>query len=101
MCGPGVRNSTVGIVGFGRIAQEVAKRLIPFKPKKIIYSNRSNSREQEAREIGVERVEFEQLLAKSDFVILVKIKEKRKYHAFSIQFNSNFSYAHCHQKHNI
>lgn len=71
MCGPGIRNSTVGIVGFGRIAQEVAKRLIPFKPKRLIYSNRSASRENEAKEIGVERVTFEQLLASSDFVILV------------------------------
>lgn len=71
MCGPGIRNSTVGLVGFGRIAQEVAKRLIPFKPKKLLYSNRSSSREAIAKEIGVERVPFEQLLASSDFVILV------------------------------
>lgn len=71
MCGPGLRNSTIGLVGFGRIAQEVAKRLTPFKPKRLIYSNRSASREKEAKEIGVERVPFEQLLASSDFVILV------------------------------
>lgn len=74
MCGPGIRNSTVGIVGFGRIAQEVAKRLIPFKPKRLLYSNRSASREKEAKEIGVERVAFEQLLASSDFVILVSCR---------------------------
>lgn len=71
MCGPAIKNSTIGIVGFGRIAQEVAKRLKPFKPKRLIYSNRSNSREQEAREIGVERVTLDQLLASSDFVILL------------------------------
>lgn len=71
MCGPAIKNSTVGIVGFGRIAQEVAKRLIPFKPKKLIYSNRSDSREQAAKEMGVERVTFDQLLSTSDFVILL------------------------------
>lgn len=71
MCGPAIKNSTVGLVGFGRIAQEVAKRLIPFKPKRLVYSNRSSSREKEAKEIGVERLDFEELLAVSDFVILL------------------------------
>lgn len=71
MCGPAIKNSIVGIVGFGRIAQEVAKRLKPFKPNRIVYSNRSNSREKEAKEIGAERVAFEELLKISDFVILL------------------------------
>lgn len=71
MCGPSIKNSTVGIVGFGRIAQEVAKRLLPFKPQRIVYSNRSDSREKEAKALGVERVTFEQLLNVSDFVILL------------------------------
>lgn len=71
MCGPAIKGSTIGIVGFGRIAQEVAKRIIPFKPKRIIYSNRSNSREKEAREVGAERVSVEQLFSTSDVVILL------------------------------
>lgn len=71
MCGPAIKNSTIGIVGFGRIAQEVAKRLKPFKPKRIIYSNRSDSRSKEAKEIGAERATIEQLLATSDFVIIL------------------------------
>lgn len=71
MCGPAIRDTTIGIVGFGRIAQEVAKRLIPFKPKRIIYSNRTNSRDKEAKEIGAQRVTIEQLLSSSDVVILL------------------------------
>lgn len=71
MCGPAIKDTTIGIVGFGRIAQEVAKRIIPFKPKRIIYSNRSNSREKEAREVGAERVSIEKLLSTSDVVILL------------------------------
>jgi len=71
MCGPGIKNSTVGIVGFGRIAQEVVKRIIPFKPKSIIYTNRSASREKEAKELGVQRVPLNELLTTSDFVILL------------------------------
>lgn len=66
MCGPGLQNSTVGIVGFGRIGQEIAARLKPFKPKRIIYFNRSEKAE--AREIGAERVTFDELLAESDFI---------------------------------
>lgn len=69
MCGPGLNGSTVGIVGFGRIGQEVAKRLKPFNVKHIIYYNRSE-REKEAKEIGAERADFETLLQRSDFVIV-------------------------------
>lgn len=67
MCGPGLKNSTVGIVGFGRIGQEIAKRLKPFNPKQIIYFNRSE-KPREAQEIGAERVSFDELLQHSDFI---------------------------------
>ncbi|VEN46808.1 unnamed protein product [Callosobruchus maculatus] len=67
MCGPGLKDSTVGIVGFGRIGQEIAKRLKPFNPKRIIYYNRSE-RKKEAEQIGAERASFEDLLAQSDFI---------------------------------
>lgn len=67
MCGPGLKDSIVGIVGFGRIGQEIAKRLKPFNPKRIIYYNRSE-KTKEAQEIGAERVTFNQLLEQSDFI---------------------------------
>lgn len=69
MCGPGLSGSVVGIVGFGRIGQEVAKRLKPFNVKKIIYYNRSE-RAEEAKQIGASRVAFDDLLKESDFVIV-------------------------------
>lgn len=68
MCGPGLKNATVGIVGFGRIAQQVARIIKGFKPKKIIFQNRSEKAE-EAKEIGAQRVTFDELLNASDFVI--------------------------------
>ncbi|XP_063699827.1 glyoxylate reductase/hydroxypyruvate reductase isoform X2 [Culicoides brevitarsis] len=68
MCGLGLKNSTVGIVGFGRIGFEVAKRLVPFKPKQILYFNRSEKPEF-AAETGAVRVSSNDLLANSDFVI--------------------------------
>lgn len=67
MCGPGLKDSTVGIVGFGRIGQEIAKRLKSFKPKQILYYNRSERRK-EADEIGCKRVSFDDLLKSSDFI---------------------------------
>lgn len=69
MCGPGLGGSVVGIVGFGRIGQEVAKRLKPFNVKKILFQNRSE-RAKEAQEIGATRVSFDELLKESDFVIV-------------------------------
>lgn len=68
MCGPGLNNSTVGIVGFGRIGQAVARRLKPFNVSKILYHGRSDK--PEAVETGAERVPFDELLQKSDFVIV-------------------------------
>lgn len=67
MCGPGLGGSTVGIVGFGRIGQEVAKRLKPFNVKDILYFNRSERAEAQA--IGARKVDFDTLLAQSDFVV--------------------------------
>lgn len=69
MCGRGLKGSTVGIVGFGRIGFEVAKRIYPFKPGRIVYFNRS-AKDEWANEIDAKQVDFNQLLAESDFVIV-------------------------------
>jgi glyoxylate/hydroxypyruvate reductase len=39
--GQDIQGSTVGFVGLGGIGQAIAKRLIPFEVKKIIYSGHS------------------------------------------------------------
>lgn len=67
MTGPGLAGSTVGIVGFGRIGQAVARRVQSFGTSKILYFNRSEK--QEAKEIGAIKVSFDELLSQSDFVI--------------------------------
>ncbi|CAG9564486.1 unnamed protein product [Danaus chrysippus] len=67
MTGPGLAGSTVGIVGFGRIGQAVARRVRAFNTAKILYYNRSEK--PEAKEIGACKVGFEELLTQSDFVI--------------------------------
>ncbi|XP_053983140.1 glyoxylate reductase/hydroxypyruvate reductase-like [Hylaeus volcanicus] len=68
MCGPGLSGSTVGIVGLGRIGMQVARILKSFNVAKILYTSRSVK--QEAREFGGEKIEFDELLRKSDFVIV-------------------------------
>ncbi|RVE48033.1 hypothetical protein evm_007345 [Chilo suppressalis] len=67
MTGPGLASSTVGIVGFGRIGQAVARRVKAFNTSKILYYNRSEK--PKARETGAVKVSFDELLRDSDFVI--------------------------------
>lgn len=68
MTGPGLSEAIVGIVGFGRIGQAVAKRVKSFNTAKILYFNRSEK--DEAKEIGATKVGFDELLKESDFVIV-------------------------------
>ena len=67
LCGKDIKNSTVGIVGLGRIGLAVAKRLIPFGVKDILYCGRS--RKSYDSEVNAKYVSFDELLAQSDFVI--------------------------------
>ena len=68
MCGVGLKNSTVGIVGFGRIGQAVAKRLIPFGVSQIVYSGRSKKPEE--KEFNAKFMSLDELVTISDFVIV-------------------------------
>jgi len=61
--------STVGIIGFGRIGKQVAKRLIGFGTKTIYTDLLEMSTEIEA-ELKVIRVDIDTLLAERDFVSL-------------------------------
>lgn len=68
MCGPALKGSTVGIIGFGRIGQEVARKLKAFRIAKILYTSRSEKKE--GKEIGAQQTTLEELLPASDFVIV-------------------------------
>ena len=67
LTGRSIRGSTVGIFGLGGIGLSVAKKLIAFDIKKIIYNNRKES--QIANNLGYEYVSFEKLLSESDYLI--------------------------------
>ncbi|GFN81606.1 glyoxylate reductase/hydroxypyruvate reductase-like protein [Plakobranchus ocellatus] len=68
MCGQGLDEATVGIVGMGRIGHTVAHCLKPFGVAKFLYSGRTQKPEAEA-ELNAEFVDLDQLLSQSDFVI--------------------------------
>lgn len=47
MCGQGLENSVVGIVGCGRIGTSVAKKVKAFNIKRLLYYNRKEKQEGE------------------------------------------------------
>lgn len=59
---PGAKNHTLGLVGFGGIGTEVAKRAVPFGMKVIYYSRHPNPADDAA--YGVQSVSMEELLKK-------------------------------------
>ncbi|EDV93466.1 GH18259 [Drosophila grimshawi] len=69
MCGHGLKNSRVGFFGFGRIGQEIAARIVPFKPAKITYTTRT-ARPEEAAKVNAEHVSFDEMLCSSDFIVV-------------------------------
>ena len=67
--GVDVHHATLGIVGMGRIGQAIAKRALGFDMR-VVYNNRKPvSRDIENR-VQAMYMELDDLLAKSDFVIL-------------------------------
>lgn len=67
MLGMEVHGKTIGVVGFGRIGQAVARRALGFGMK-VIYHSRQPAPEHVEREFGAVQRSFEDLLAESDFV---------------------------------
>ncbi|MDF3920401.1 D-glycerate dehydrogenase [Salinicola salarius] len=68
--GSDVHGKTLGMVGFGRIGQAVARRGALGFGMKILYSNASPKPELEA-ELGARRCELDELLQQSDFVCAI------------------------------
>jgi glyoxylate reductase len=73
-----VYGKTLGIVGFGRIGQAVARRARGFGMK-ILYNSRSRKPEVE-KELNAEFRPLEELLKESDFVVLAVPLTRETYH---------------------
>lgn len=69
LCGYDVHHATLGIVGMGRIGQAVARRARGFDMR-VLYHDAFRQPAEAERQLGVEYVALDQLLAESDFVTL-------------------------------
>lgn len=70
MLGREIHGSTLGIVGLGRIGKQVARRARGFDMK-VLYNNRRRQDPQVEAELGVRYAGFEELLAQSDYIVLM------------------------------
>jgi glyoxylate reductase len=69
LCGADVHGRTIGIVGFGRIGQAVARRARGFSMR-VLYASRRPAPEDVAKELAAHHVPLDALLRESDFVSL-------------------------------
>jgi D-3-phosphoglycerate dehydrogenase len=79
--GTELRGKTLGVVGLGRVGYEVAKRARYFDMIVIAYDPYIS--EEKAREIGVELVDFQELLRRSDFITIHVPKTRETTKMFS------------------
>ncbi|XP_039950030.1 glyoxylate reductase/hydroxypyruvate reductase-like isoform X2 [Bactrocera tryoni] len=70
MLGQDLRDSVVGFYGFGGIAQAIAKRLSGFDIDSVLYTTRRRVDEEIEKEYNAKKVDFDTMLAQSDFVII-------------------------------
>lgn len=69
LCGADVHGRTLGIVGFGRIGQAVARRAIGFGMR-VLYASRTPADDRIERKLAATHVPLDLLLRESDFVSL-------------------------------
>lgn len=69
LLGPDVHGATIGIVGFGRIGQAVARRAAGFGME-ILYHDVNRLPDEITEPLGATYVSLEELLGRSDFVSL-------------------------------
>jgi len=68
MCGRGIKNSVVGIVGCGNIGTSIAKKLNTFEISQLLYTSRTEKPAVKA--LGGKLVTIDELVEQSDFIIL-------------------------------
>jgi D-3-phosphoglycerate dehydrogenase len=61
-------DKTIGILGFGRIGRQVARRAVGLQMKVVAYDPYVAT--ERFKELGVERAEFDEVLAQSDFITI-------------------------------
>ncbi|MDZ8052886.1 MAG: 2-hydroxyacid dehydrogenase [Aulosira sp. ZfuVER01] len=82
LLGPNVAGATLGIIGFGRIGQAVARRAQSFDMK-ILYTSRHRSEPEIEKSLSAEFVPLETLLQASDFISIHTPGADDTYHLLS------------------
>ncbi|MDZ7966019.1 MAG: D-glycerate dehydrogenase [Nostoc sp. DedSLP03] len=82
LLGPNVTGAILGIVGFGRIGQAVARRAKGFEMQ-ILYTSRQRCSRELEQSLGVEFATLEHLLQESNFVTLHTPSADDTYHLIS------------------
>ena len=77
--GTDVYNSTLGIVGMGRIGKAVARRAQGFNMR-VVYWNRTRLAEEEERALGVTYGPLEEVLRRSDFISVHTAYNRETHH---------------------
>lgn len=81
LLGADITGATLGIIGFGRIGQAVARRASGFDMK-IIYTSKNRCDKELEKKLNAEFVSFETLLKESDFVTIHTPLTSDTYHLF-------------------
>jgi phosphonate dehydrogenase len=79
--GTGLAGRTAGIVGMGELGRAVAERLAAFGMK-ILYADRATLAAEGEKSLGAARAELGELVARSDFVILLAPLSPETTHLF-------------------
>ena len=80
--GTDIHDSTLGIIGLGRIGKAVVKRAKGFNMK-TVYWNRTRLPESEERALGVEYLPWEEVLKVSDFISIHVAYNQETHHLIS------------------
>ncbi len=68
--GQDIHHATLGIIGMGRIGQAIARRALGFDMR-VLYNNRTRLPEADEKRLNATWVERDELLAQSDFVVVM------------------------------
>ena len=79
LLGTDVHGKTLGVVGFGRIGQAVARRAAGFGMR-VVYYDRQRLFPEVEKEFGAQYCDFDELLRQSDFVTLHCVLDDSTFH---------------------
>lgn len=94
-CGPQITNSTIGFLGFGRIAQATLQRFLPFNPSKALYLGSQPGQKAKQDYFGLLKeqkipiepaADWQQLAKESDILIVGCALNEQSKHAVNAEF---------------